>query len=214
MADYVRTQQRGVPDSMQTRYRDMSDGTHAQVMAVHVLNPSSNEFTFGEITGALVTIDLVHHEVHEGEFYSVSYKTADASPLADNATLCYVITTGAKYVHFFGLGACGGDAEVEFTEAPTITGGTAMTPYNHQRYSTNTSTVTVVRDPTVNTAGTVLVNYLMPGGQGPRAVGGTGVDRNEWILKTSTKYMLRITNRSGNTQPASLAMNWYEEEDA
>lgn len=33
MADYVRTQQRGVPDDMQTRYRDMSDGTHALVIS-------------------------------------------------------------------------------------------------------------------------------------------------------------------------------------
>ena len=38
MADYVRTQQRGVPDAMQTRYRDMGDGTHAELLAAYVTN--------------------------------------------------------------------------------------------------------------------------------------------------------------------------------
>lgn len=38
MADYTRTQQRGVPESMQTRYRDMGDGTHALVTAAYVTN--------------------------------------------------------------------------------------------------------------------------------------------------------------------------------
>ena len=38
MADYVRTQQRGVPESMQSRYRDMGDGTHAEMVAAYVTN--------------------------------------------------------------------------------------------------------------------------------------------------------------------------------
>ena len=38
MADYVRTQQCGVPETMQTRYRDMGDGTHAQLLAAYITN--------------------------------------------------------------------------------------------------------------------------------------------------------------------------------
>ena len=34
MADYVRTQQQGTPTGMKTRYRDMGDETHAQVVSV------------------------------------------------------------------------------------------------------------------------------------------------------------------------------------
>jgi len=214
MADYVRTQQRGVPDSMQTRYRDMGDGTHALVVATYETNPTPTSFTFDDITGALNAIDIVHHEIHEGEFFSVSFKTADAGPIADNATLAFALTTTTKYVHVQAVGTCGGDAEIEFYEGSAITGGTATTVYNHKRYSSNTSTVTVVRDPTVNTAGTLLENFFLPGGTGPQAVGSVGNQRQEWILKLATIYVVRLTNRSGSTQPASLMVPWYEESDA
>ena len=48
-----------------------------QTMAARlVLDSTSN---------SLQVIDFVHHEVHEGDTYQASFKTADGAPLADNA---------------------------------------------------------------------------------------------------------------------------------
>lgn len=164
-----------------------------------------------DITGALVIVENEHHEIHEGETFQVSYKSPDASPVADNGTVIFVLTTAIKTAHLIFDGSCGGDAEGEFREDVTTTGGTSMTPQNKNRTYPNDNTVTAVRDPTVTDAGILLENAFIPGGTGPLAAGGIGSGRSEWILKPNAKYMLRITNRSGGNQPMSLRAEWYEE---
>lgn len=42
MADIVLTQGQSVPSTMQTRYRDMGDGTHAQVVSFRVASGASD----------------------------------------------------------------------------------------------------------------------------------------------------------------------------
>jgi len=168
-------------------------------------------FVRDDTTGALTTILVPHHEIHEGETFFCSWKTADASPLADNANVTFGVTTGAKEVHIIARGSCGGDMEGAFYEAPTFTGGAAVSIFNKKRNSSRTTTVTVVVGPTVTNVGTLLENEFVPGGTGPQAVGGAGQQRAEWILAPGTKYLFRIINRAGNNQPASLALEWYEE---
>lgn len=157
------------------------------------------------------TIAYAHHEVHEGNLYSVSYKSPDASPIADNGTIILTLTTGAKYCHVQAYGAMGGDAEGEFCEAVDITGGTQMAERNHNRPSSKTATAAVLRDPTVNDAGVLLEHLFMPGGTRQFAVGSTGSQRTEWICLPNTTYMMRLTNRSGGAQPGSIGVVWYEE---
>lgn len=208
MADIIITQKQGAPATMKTRYRDMSDTTHALVVAAYNVN---HDFEFDDITGAQNVIDIVHHEIHEGEFFSVSYKTPDDGNLADNGTIVFALTAAVKYVHLQATAACGGDAEVEFYEVSTVTGGTATTPRNHNRNGSDNSDVTVVRDPTVNAAGTLLEHAFLPGGTGGNAIGTVGNQRQEWILRPAITHVVRLTNRAGNAQPGSLAVTWYEE---
>ena len=210
MADYIRTQQQGVPDTMRTLYRDMGDSTHALVVATY---ETAYILSLDEITGALNVIDTVHHEIHEGEFFSVSYKAPDGAPIADDATIVFALTAATKYVHFQAVAAMGGDAEIEFYEVSTVTGGTATTPRNHKRTGSDNSDVTVVRDPTVNVAGTLLENAFLPGGTGGNAIGAVGNQRQEWILRPTITHVVRLTNRAGTAQPGSLAATWYEESD-
>lgn len=166
---------------------------------------------FDEKTLAAVIIESDHHEIHEGDTYLVSYKTPDASPLADNGTVSFVITTSSLEIHLVYDHACGGDSEFELSEAPIVTAatGTALTPQNKNRNFPNVNVTTVLRDPTITNIGTLLENTFEPGGTGPQATGGIGGSRNEWILKPTTKYMLRVTNRSGNNQPGSIRVEWY-----
>jgi len=53
MADIVRTQGQGVPDTMQTRYRDESDGTHALVGAL-----GAGETHIGQMGGKIATVQV------------------------------------------------------------------------------------------------------------------------------------------------------------
>ena len=165
-----------------------------------------------EITSAQVNIPVVHHEVHEGEFYSVSYKAPDGAPLADDATITLAMMSPTRYLHFQAFGALGGDAEMEFYTGSTIAAdGTLMVPNNHNIEKAMASTAVVRRDPTVTVAGVLRDNFLVPGGTGGASVGGDGGQRDEWVIPPNTWAFARITNRAGNAQPGSLKTTWYEE---
>ena len=73
-----------------------------------------------EITGALTTIELQHHEVHEGESFEASYFTLS---LANNASIDFRLPAGAKYCHFVFDCSCGGNAEVQFYASANLSGG-------------------------------------------------------------------------------------------
>lgn len=180
-----------------------------------VLVGGGEESQTDEITGALVTIPVVHHEVHEGETFTSSYKSADGAPVADNGTVDLLLQTGAKYAHLvFGV-ACGGDLEIALYEGTTVSNlGTPLAENNMKRYSAKTATVAVTHSPTVTLVGTLLLNRFVPGGTGPQAVGSTSRENTEWVLKASTIYLIRGINRAGNAQPMSTVAQWYEESDA
>jgi hypothetical protein len=169
-----------------------------------------------EVTGAAVTISIPHHEVHEGEMFEVSYKSPDASPIADDGTIAFLLRTGAEYDHLVFGGNSGADAQLELLEGVGVVAeGTAMTEHNMNRTSVNTAVTVVFRDPTI-AGGTLLFDILIPGGTGGNASGGSGAVRQgtEWNLAANQDYVIRLTNRGGNAQQMSLIAQWYEESDA
>lgn len=187
--------------SKNTLWRDF--GTYeAQTMA---LAP------FDETTGAALMIDVVHHEVHEGEMSHAAYTNAS---VANGANVDFQLTTGLKEAHTTWEVFAGGQVTVSLYEAPTTSGGTAVTAYNMKRESTNTPLSTVVHTPTVTATGSVaLVNgRILPGGTSPQTRVGGGIRSGaEWILKPSTKYMMRVNNTSGSTIAVNVVLEWYEE---
>jgi len=168
-------------------------------------------FAFDETTGAMVTIGVPHHEIHEGETFITTYKTPDGTPLSDNATIEFIVVCAAKEAHMAARAAVGGDFEAGMFEGSTHSDGTAQEIFNKKRSSMESPTLTVIRDPTVTDDGTLIENEFIPGGTGPRAFGGAAQQRAEWILAPTRTYLFRITNRAGNNQPGSLALEWYEE---
>lgn len=167
-----------------------------------------------EITGAIAVIDTVHHEIHEGEMVVVSYKSPNASPIADDATISFLIQTKAKTAHIVIRLSFGGDCEIEIYEDTVFTGGTgtAMTVFNkNTNKATPSGYSTVRRDVTVTNVGTLKYNFFFPGGTGGNAQGISESTRDEWLLKPNTNFLIRGTNRAGNVQPGSLAIEWYEE---
>lgn len=163
--------------------------------------------------GAVVVIDYPHHEVHEARMFHASYKSPEGGDIVDNGTIILQITSGLRIDHLLYFIAAGGDTEVEFLEAPTTSGGTALQSHNTNRNGLMTPSSVVVHTPTVSAAGLLLDHFLVPGGIGANFSGGGSARRDtEWDLKPETKYVLRATNRSGGAQPMSLSLTWYEEE--
>lgn len=161
-----------------------------------------------ELTGALATIDTVHHEVHEGEMFYVSHSAS-----VNNASSMDVqILTGAGGLHMSSAVSVGGACNLYLYEAPSTSGGSALTSYNKKRDdTTHSSPMTVVHTPSVSGTGTTLINgRLLAGGNTQQSRIGTGVrDGSEWILKPSTKYLIRVTNVSGTAITISVEVEGY-----
>jgi hypothetical protein len=157
------------------------------------------------ITYALVVIPTVHHEIHEGEMFEASYKSPDASPIADNASIVMHFLTGAKENHFTFTIAAGGDCEVLLYEAPTlVANGPRLDVHNLHRDSEEVSVTSVWQGSTF-TGGVLLPNFLLPGGTGPsQSAGGSTRQDVERILIPNTIYMLVGMNRAGSAQPMSI----------
>jgi hypothetical protein len=219
MADlYLQIHRDQLPETALVKYKEIESGVYAQVVfaeAELVLVPggeSPQALLTDDVTGALVTIPVVHHEVHEGETFIVSFAS---TAIANNANIAILLRTGnSRYGHLSWYASAGGDAEFELIESPTVTSaGTAMTEFNAKRYSTETAQITAFHTPTV-AGGTIIIDAIIGGGTGGTSSGGVLRSGAEIILSTNTDYLLRLTNIAGNAQPAGLVVEWYEESTA
>ena len=172
-----------------------------------------------KMTGAVETIDYGHHEIHEGESYTLSLN--DPSLGIDETLIAAFKTpnTPNKWVHLIALVNTSGAAKFDTLEAPTITvdTGSDLTVFNRERNSTNISGVKtietipevgeVTQDPTITDDGTILRTDSL--GVGNNKTPGETRDVSEWILKEDTIYAFRLTSlATGNIVQMNLI--WYE----
>lgn len=156
------------------------------------------------ITFGLVTIDVAHHELHEGNHFFV--KDWVDIPSASTADLLYV--SGAMEAHmrtsFEGTAAF----QVDIYEGTvTSNNGTLKTVHNRKRSSTNTCGCAIYTAPTVTSTGTVFIRYKLGAGK----TGGSSSAENEVILKPNTKYLIRLTNNvTGTVNTIDYLADWYE----
>ncbi len=166
------------------------------------------------VTGGLEIIETVHVEVHHGETFASTYKTPEASPIADNATVEILIKVGSNLLaHFVWNAVFGGEGQVQLFEGPDDTAdGNALTRPNLNRASAQVAEVTVFEGPTIGVGGngTELLDIMVEGGMTGRAVGSVLRENTEWMLKTDTNYLLVLTNRAGGVKHASVHLQWYE----
>jgi len=169
-----------------------------------------------EVTQKPIFIDFVHHEVHDGNTFQTCQKSADGSPIADNASYDMLLITGNEAEpHLVFNGAAGGTSEVILYKGTTVSNNGALIATQNMRQSLHgikLNTLLAYTSPTVTGAGTQMHIQLLPGGSGPgqSTSGGTVRQETEWVLAVNTNYMIRVTNRSGNAQPASILAQWYE----
>ena len=167
-----------------------------------------------EITDALTCIEYEHHEIHEGESYEYSEVRDQTIDHVWDIQITTPNTT--KWAHFTFEFDSEKETDWYFYENPVIVlAGTAVTPLNHNRNSTNTTglvikTITNTTTGNANADTTVAAaTLLMHGisGDGKKA-GGQGGSRHEWILDQNQDYVLRfIATAAGYV---NYHLDWYE----
>ena len=166
---------------------------------------------YDEITRTLQMIDYAHHEVHEGNGYSVSVEFADLDT-GINGDLYFKTPNSAVWDHIIAAFYTSAAAKFYLREAPTITAsGTLLTSYNQDRNSSNTTSVVARSSPTITAggSGTLIDRARGGGGIGAGRFGGSTVGRSEWILKQNTIYLFRIVSEADNNK-AMIELKWYE----
>lgn len=163
-------------------------------------------------SGAVGSIDQEHLQIHRGVTYTISRQvTIDDSGGATPTYEFLASVPASTYPHFRHIivQSDGGPFVVELYEGTTTSAdGTSITPYNNNRNSSNTSSTACYYGPTITDDGTLIEAFLAPSTKG--SFGSDGA--NEWILKPSTKYMVRITNNTAGagTSEFVVNINWYE----
>ena len=92
-----------------------------------------------------------------------------------------------------------------------MTGGSAITPRNANRNSSNESVATVVSDPTVSIGSGIGLGYIVIGSG--KSSGGNAESGYEWVLKENTTYALIVTNRTTSANEINIRLSWYEHTD-
>jgi hypothetical protein len=182
------------------------------VDTVVVANP---DFAMDDVGGA-ITIDFVHHEVHEGEYYTAMVRANDVDA-AD--TLFIYFKTGASSLHFAASISCPYAGVAAFYETPTVTDTTGMsniTPRCNNRVTGDLageivgwsdSDLAFIDIATAN-LGTRLESAYVGAGAGAKAAGGTARQGTEWILKANTIYMIIFVS-STNDNDVHVGIGYY-----
>ena len=156
---------------------------------------------------AITTIDFAHHEIHEGDAFTASYKVDVAN--GANLDLLIVTPNTDKRIHFTYVIEVELETDGSFYENVTATAGTAVAAYNRDRNNLTAATLSVTHTPSAITAGNIVIRSGHYGSG--KTIGGSDRTVNEMILKKNTKYLLRLTNVIANaTNYMSVRLNWYE----
>lgn len=166
------------------------------------------------ITGGAPTIPTDHKYIHEGKFYQYALKfTVSAGGIYN-----FVFTTPAAssaYIHFrpAKVSTSGDKVDIELYEGCSTSGGTVVTPVNHNRNSTSAATMIVAYNVSVTSNGTLLSPSYIAGsaGVGGTRSGGETGQENEWVLAPATKYCDKFTNGGTATCTVMAIFQWYEE---
>ncbi len=178
----------------------------------------SNYVNRDAITDAIMAIDYAHHEIHEGNAYSISTYDIDLDA-TDTMSISFTTPNTTKWFHMVGIMKNTSSSLAEVLEAPTITidSGTNDTIYNKNRNNSNISGALSIETTPIQSKATID-GYITSDGSILSIEGiGVGKDKGtsesraiaEIILKQNTTYSFRIIGIADNGN-ASIRLVWYE----
>lgn len=163
--------------------------------------------------GALVSMPYNIAATHAGKFFFSNFYNA---AVASAGTIDLLVVTGATTTpHIAIMIDMAAAATLSIYEDATASNnGTPLTAINANRQSTKVTTASVFHTPTITGTGTTLMlNHYIAGGTTGNATGGSSNDFariTEFLLKTSSKYLFRVTNLSASAAAGSVQLGWFE----
>ena len=163
-------------------------------------------------TGYMGVIGSDHAYVHQGLAYTAIIETGSISAAYDIAFTTPTVASG-KWIHWrpVGMSSSADYVDAKLREGDTFSGGTAVTPINRKRASTDTTAMQAfVRNATATPTGTIIQAFGIGASGNPasRSGGGAAADQ-ELLLKQNTNYVLTLTPDGATT--CVLELFWYEE---
>lgn len=166
---------------------------------------------YDTITKTLVTENTVARKQTAEKLFAAGWMY---SAVTNNSSACVVVMVSSwQTVNAVVSVAAAGDAWVELYENPVIdtSSGNVLSGINLTRVSSVTATAIVYSTPCVTTPGTRLYSAFTTGGtlgitaEMPRRPGA------QWVFTKGRKYYIVLTNKAGSTKPASINLEWFEE---
>ena len=170
-------------------------------------------------TNATNTIDYAHHEVHGGNAYASHYTEIDVDT-GEVVRVRFETANTAKWPHILMSAITTLSSRAIFIEETTLqhVAANAITAYNRDRNSTNTSGMTICHTPIDNSSSSsgetveVILEQQTWGTAGKGTspgFGGTVRGSSEWILKPNTAYLIEVVSLADNNI-ITVSLDWYE----
>ena len=164
-------------------------------------------------TNAINTIEYEHHELHAGSMFCVN----NMADLGSGASAVFLISTPSTstWAHLKYDVSVEAEMSLQMWESSTTSSdGVALSVYNRNRNSSGSNTVAIYISPNITASGTQIGALKRGGGtSAPGRFGGNARADDEFILKTGTKYLMKIINDGAGTAWYSAKMCWYEHAD-
>lgn len=162
-----------------------------------------------DVSNAIITISLEHSKIHQGEGWEVSIETGDILPGANYYVLFKTSEGYRPHLRSYEVTATDSPVVIRlFENAEVSTNGSAVSSKNRNRNESDVNGVSVFSQPAVTNEGTRLETDFITSG-GNKIGGNAGSFYEEWIMKPSTNYLIKITNNSNNTIKAFINAFWY-----
>lgn len=156
--------------------------------------------------GAALVIDVDHHEIHCGDSYMAT-RSVDLGNGAADTIILNVPNESIRRYHMVLAVTSELECNLDIYEgATTVADGTALTQYNRDRNSANTTGITTFHTPNTPAGGTLIETRHWGSG---KSSGGETRGQQEIILKNNTKYRLVATNSTTSSNYISWEINHY-----
>ncbi|MCK5640656.1 MAG: hypothetical protein KAJ19_07660 [Gammaproteobacteria bacterium] len=186
-------------------------------------------FLSDDITGSTVTVDFSHHEAHDGDAFRTGMSNMTTNT-GEMTCIGFNTPNTAKWAHLIVYATATAWAKVSLYENPSVDAGegTEVTPINHNRNSSKTSTlssieavpgvgeVTTFNETQAASANITTTVDLLFGeeigktGNPATASGGQSRGTSEVILEQDQQYIACVTALDNNDNYHGLHGNWYE----
>jgi hypothetical protein len=161
------------------------------------------------VPDAVVTMDLVHHEVHEGDYFGAYLYSENASVVS--GVVYHVLTPNAKGIHWDAYIESDIAGVLELWENATVsTSGAIVFARNNRRDSATSSTVLVFSQPGYTSGAGTLLDKRYVGASNPKTeIGGSIRNTVERILKSGEDYLIKFVPISSPNH-VYIKSEWYE----